>query len=189
MELKSKSLSLAITIVSVAIPVLVASLFFLPRPNLHLGFDIHILPLFHAVLNGATAVLLLASLYFIRNGFVKAHKVTNIISIVLSAVFLISYVTYHSIAPSTLYGDLNHDGVLDITEKNLAGSVRYIYYLLLLSHILLAAVIVPLVLFAALYAFQNNFVKHKRLARVTWPLWFYVSITGVIVYIMISPFY
>ncbi|HEY0272619.1 MAG TPA: DUF420 domain-containing protein, partial [Chitinophaga sp.] len=110
-------------------------------------------------------------------------------AIVLSALFLVSYVTYHSIAPTTLYGDLNHDGVVDAGEKALAGGVRYVYYLLLLSHIVLAAVIVPMVLFTALFAFQEKFRRHKKLARYTWPAWFYVAITGVIVYIMISPFY
>lgn len=189
MELKHKNLNVPITIISIAVPALVAALFFLPRPNLHLGFDIHILPLVHAILNGTTAVLLLASLYFIRNGHVKAHKVANLIAVVLSALFLVSYVTYHSIAPTTMYGDLNHDGVLDASEKALSGGVRYAYYLLLVTHIILAAIIVPMVLFTLLRAFQNNFEKHKKLARYTWPAWFYVAVTGVIVYIMISPFY
>lgn len=189
MELKNKNLNLPITIISIAIPVLVAALFYLPRPNLQLGFDIHILPLLHAVLNGTTAVLLLASLYFIRSGHVKAHKVANLIAVVLSALFLVSYVTYHSIAPTTMYGDLNHDGVLDASEKAVAGGVRYVYYVLLVTHIMLAAIIVPLVLFTLLWAFQDKYEKHKKLARYTWPAWFYVAVTGVIVYIMISPFY
>lgn len=189
MELKHKNLNLPITIVSIAIPALVVALFYLPRPNLHLGFDVHILPLFHAVLNGSTAVLLLASLYFIKNGHVRAHKTTNLVAISLSVVFLLSYVTYHALAPETRYGDLNHDGVLDAAEKAAAGATRFVYYVILVTHIILAGIIVPLVLFTTLRAFQDNFPGHRKLARITWPIWFYVAVTGVVVYVLLSPYY
>ncbi|PSL49560.1 putative membrane protein [Chitinophaga niastensis] len=189
MEIKNKNLNTPIAIVSIAIPSLVALLFFLPKPEMHPGFDIRILPLFHAILNSATAVLLLASLYFIKNGQVKAHKTINLIAVGLSAIFLLSYVTYHAMAPETRFGDLNHDGVLDATEKAALGGVRYIYYFLLLTHIVLAGIVVPLVLFTLLRGFQNDIPRHRKIARITWPIWFYVAITGVIVYIMISPYY
>lgn len=189
MELKNKNLNLPIAIVSIVIPVVVAVLFYLPRPEMHAGFDVRILPLFHAILNSATAVLLLASLYFIKNGHIKAHKVTNLIAVGLSVIFLVSYVTYHFFTESTRFGDINHDGIVDATEKAMLGASRYAYYFLLLTHIVLAVVIVPLVLFTLLRGFQSDFVRHRKIARYTWPIWFYVAITGVIVYIMISPYY
>ena len=189
MELKNKNLNTPIAIVSVAIPVLVALLFVLPKPAMHPGFDIRILPLFHAILNSSTAVLLLASLYFIRNKQVKAHKTANLMAVGLSVLFLLSYVTYHSLAPETRFGDLDHNGVVDAAEKALLGGVRYVYYFLLLTHIVLAGIIVPLVLFTLLRGFQNDIPRHRKIARITWPIWFYVAITGVIVYIMISPYY
>jgi putative membrane protein len=189
MDIKSKNLNLPITIISIVIPVVVAILFYLPRPNIEAGFNVHILPLFHAVLNSATAVLLLGSLFFIRRGQVKAHKVTNLIAVALSLVFLVSYVTYHFLAKSTKYGDLNHDYIVDATEKAALGGTSVVYYFILLTHIVLAAIIVPLVLFTLLRGFQSDFVRHKKIARYTWPIWFYVAVTGVIVYVMISPYY
>ncbi|CAL1521331.1 DUF420 domain-containing protein [Chitinophaga sp. MM2321] len=189
MQLKDKNLNTPIAIVSVVIPVLVAALFFLPKPDMHPGFDVKILPFFHAILNSTTAVLLLASLYFIKNGRVTAHKRTNLVAVSLSAIFLLSYVTYHSLAPETRFGDVDHNGVVDAAEIAMLGGIRYLYYFLLLTHIVLAAVIVPLVLFTLLRGFQNDIPRHRKIARITWPIWFYVSITGVIVYIMISPYY
>ena len=189
MELKNKNLNTPITIVSIAIPALVALLFFLPKPEMHPGFDIRILPLFHAILNSATAVLLVASLYFIKNGHVKAHKTANLVAVGLSVIFLLSYVTYHSLAPETRFGDVDHNGIVDTAEKAVLGGIRYVYYFLLLTHIVLAGIIVPLVLFTLLRGFQNDIPRHRKIARYTWPIWFYVAVTGVIVYIMISPYY
>ncbi|MFY0252827.1 DUF420 domain-containing protein [Chitinophaga sp. 30R24] len=189
MEFKNRNLNTTITIVSVAIPAIVTLLFFLPKPDMHPGFDVRILPLFHAILNSATAVLLLASLYLVKNGYVQAHKNINLVAVALSAVFLVSYVTYHALAPETRFGDLDHNDVLDAGERVILGNVRYLYYFLLLTHIVLAGVIVPLVLFTLLRGFQNDIPRHRKIARITWPLWFYVAVTGVIVYIMISPYY
>ncbi len=145
--------------------------------------------LFHAILNSTTAILLLASLYFIKNKRIRAHRAANLTAVVLSAIFLISYVIYHSTNPSVKYGDLNHDGLLSADEKIQAGELRYVYYFILGSHIILSGIIIPLVLFTLQRAFQEKFERHKKLARVTWPLWFYVAVTGVIVYVMISPYY
>jgi len=189
MSIKNKNLNLPITIISIAIPVVVAILFYLPRPHMEAGFNIQVLPLFHAILNSATAILLLASLYFIRNKQVQAHKVANLSAVVLSALFLVSYVTYHFFTETTRYGDTNHDGVVDALEKAAVGGSRYVYYFILLTHIVLAVVIVPLVLFTLVRGLQSDFARHKKIARITWPIWFYVAITGVIVYVMISPYY
>ncbi len=187
--MKEKSLTLPIIIISVAIPVAVAVIILTPGIKINFGFNTRALPLFHALLNSTTAILLLASLYFIKNKQIKAHKTANLTAVVLSSIFLVSYVIYHSSNPSTKFGDLNHDGVLSDEEKLQAGRLRYVYYFILTSHIFLSAVIVPLVLFTLQKAFQEKFDKHRRLARITWPVWFYVAITGVVVYLMISPYY
>jgi putative membrane protein len=186
---QSRNLTPAIIIVSVAIPAAVAFLILVPQVKIDFGFNTHFLPLFHAILNSSTAILLLASLYFIRKGQVTAHKRANLTAVVLSSVFLISYVIYHAANRSTLYGDVNHDGIVSDDEKVLAGQLRYVYYFILSSHIILSGIIIPLVLFTLQRAFQERFDRHRRLARITWPVWFYVAVTGVVVYLMISKYY
>lgn len=187
--MKEKSLTLPIIIVSITIPVAVAVILLVPQVKIDFGFNTHALPLFHALLNSTTAILLLASLYFIKNGQIKAHKTANLIAIALSTIFLVSYVIYHSSNPSVKFGDINHDGILSDDEKLNAGSLRYVYYFILTSHIILSGVIVPLVLFTLQKAFQEKFDKHRKLAKITWPVWFYVAVTGVVVYLMISKYY
>jgi len=184
-----KSFTKAIIIVSIAIPAAVAFLILVPQAKIDFGFNTRTLPLFHAILNSSTAILLLASLYFIRHGQVRAHKRANWTAVVLSTIFLVSYVIYHASNPSTRFGDLNHDGLLSDAEKAQAGPLRYVYYVILSSHIILSAVIIPFVLFTLQRAYQERFDKHRRLARITWPLWLYVAVTGVVVYVMISPYY
>ena len=187
--MKNKSLTIPIIVVSIAVPLLVAFLILVPSVKISFGFNTSNLPLLHAILNGTTAVLLLASLYFIKNGQVQAHKVANLVAVGLSVIFLVSYVIYHSSNPSTLYGDLNKDGVLSPEEKAAAGPLRYVYYFILITHIVLSAVIIPFVLFTLQRAFQQKFDKHRKLARITWPMWLYVAVTGVIVYVMVCKYY
>ncbi len=187
--MKERNLTLPIIIVSIAIPVTVAFLILGTHTKINLGFDTKNLPLFHAILNSTTAILLLASLYFIKIMWIRAHRAANLTAVVLSSIFLISYVIYHISNPSVKYGDLNHDGILSANEKMQAGNLRYVYYFILSSHIILSGIIIPFVLFTLQRAFQQRFDKHKKLARITWPLWFYVAVTGVIVYVMISPYY
>lgn len=187
--MKEKTYTLPIITISIAIPMAVAYLVLGLKTKVNLGFNTSSLPLFHAILNSTTAILLLASLYFIKNRRIQAHRNANLTAVVLSSIFLISYVIYHSSNPSVKYGDINHDGVLSVDEKLKAGSLRYVYYFILSSHILLSGIIIPFVLFTFQRAFQQRFAAHKKLARITWPLWFYVAVTGVIVYIMISPYY
>ncbi len=167
----------------------VAFLIFGLKTKVNVGFNTSNLPLFHAILNSTTAILLLASLYFIKNKRIRAHRTANLTAVVLSSIFLISYVIYHSSNPSVKYGDLNHDGILSAEEKVQAGNLRYVYYFILSSHIILSGIIIPFVLFTLQRAFQERYDKHKKLARITWPLWFYVAVTGVIVYVMIRPYY
>jgi putative membrane protein len=110
-------------------------------------------------------------------------------AMILSILFLISYICHHLFAGETRFGDLNHDGLLSDQEKTKAGSLRIIYYVLLGTHIPLAGIILPFILFTAYRALVGEFPLHKKLARITWPIWFYVAVTGVIVYWLISPYY
>ena len=133
------------------------------------------LPPIYATINGITAVMLIAAVWAIKNGkFILHEKLMNS-ALVLSALFLILYVLYHMTSESTSYGG--------------EGLIKYLYYFILISHILLSVAVVPFVLFTFLHGINQDFNKHKRLARIAFPLWLYVAVTGVIVYIMISPYY
>lgn len=160
----------------------------LPAPTILPSFT-HYLPLLNAVLNGTCSILLLLSLYFIKHKNIAMHKRINFTAFILSSLFLVSYIVFHYLAPQTFYGDLDGNGVLSTTEKMASGNLRYIYYVILTSHIVLAAIVLPLILFSFNFGLQNQILKHKKIVRWTWPIWFYVTVTGVIVYILISPYY
>ncbi|PWT74395.1 MAG: DUF420 domain-containing protein, partial [Bacteroidetes bacterium] len=162
--MKEKNLTVPILVVSIAIPLAVAFLILVPGVKINVGFNTRSLPLFHAILNSSTGILLLASLYFIKNGRIKAHRAANLTAVTLSTIFLVSYIVYHATNPSVRYGDLDHDGILSASEKLQAGNLRYVYYFILSSHIILSGVIVPLVLFTLMRAFQEKFDKHRKLA-------------------------
>lgn len=147
------------------------------------------LPLINAYINGTCSLLLLLSLYFIMQKNIVVHKRLNITAFVLSSLFLIFYIVFHYLAPETKFGDLNGDHVVSEAEKMAAGNLRYVYYIILISHIILAAIVLPLILFSFNYALQNQIPRHKKIVRWTWPIWFYVTVTGVIVYLMIAPYY
>lgn len=185
--MNEKSINKIILAISIAVPVIVTVLFYMPA--VHLNFDTSILPGFHALLNSGVAICLLAGLYMIKNRRQSAHRNFMMGAFSLSALFLVSYVLYHLSAESTLFGDSDHDGVVSEAEKMAAGSVRYIYYVILLSHIVLAAAILPFILITLSRALTARFDKHRKIARITWPLWFYVAVTGVVVYFMIAPYY
>lgn len=147
------------------------------------------LPLINAYLNGTCSLLLLFSLYFVLQKNIVVHKRLNITAFVLSSLFLVLYIIFHYLAPETKYGDLNGDHVVSEAEKTVAGSLRYVYYVILISHIILATIVLPLILFSFNFALQNQISRHKKIVRWTWPIWFYVTVTGVIVYLMIAPYY
>lgn len=159
------------------------------KVEVDLGFDVHVFALINAVINSLVSVLLLAGLWAVKQKKFVLHKQLMIAAIVLSVLFLLSYIAHHLFAGETRYGDLNHDEVIDATEKAAAGSMRMVYYLILITHIPLAGVILPFILFTAYRALIGEYEVHKKLTRITWPVWFYVAVTGVIVYIMISPYY
>ncbi len=171
--------------------VLFAAITLLGRVNIKadLGFDVHIFALVNAIINSLVAVFLLVALVAVKMKNYELHRNIMISALLLSVLFLVSYVTHHLFAGDTKFGDVNHDGVLSFSEKEAVGSRRVIYYFILGTHIPLAGIILPFILFSAYRALTGEFTKHKKLARITWPIWFYVAVTGVLVYWMISPYY
>ncbi|WP_430965763.1 DUF420 domain-containing protein [Spongiimicrobium sp. 2-473A-2-J] len=161
-----------ITVISIVIPLVVAALFGVKIPNMEpLGF----LPPIYATINGVTAVLLVLAVLAIKNGKRKTHQNLMTTCIALSLVFLIMYIAYHMTSESTAFGG--------------EGPIRYIYYFVLITHIILSIVIIPLVLKTYARAYLGKYESHKKLAKITFPLWLYVAVTGVVVYLMISPYY
>jgi putative membrane protein len=157
--------------------------------NIPINFDPHIFAAFNAVINSIVAILLVLALIAVKSKKYVLHKRIMLTAIILSVLFLISYVCHHLLSGETKFGDLNHDGIVSLDEKTLAGSLRYVYYSILLTHIPLAGIILPFILFTAYRALSGDYEKHKKLARITWPIWFYVAISGVAVYLLISPYY
>lgn len=161
-----------IWILSIAVPVAVAVLFMVRIPGVErLGF----LPPIYATTNALTAVLLVIALVMIKQGKIKTHEKLMKTCIILSVLFLVMYVAYHMTSDSTAYGG--------------EGAIKYVYYFILITHILLSITVIPFVLVTYVRAITGNFASHKRIARITFPLWLYVAVTGVIVYLMISPYY
>lgn len=178
-----------IYLISALIPLVVAFLILFPS-KLSLESDwIRVLPAVHATINSITAISLVAAFFAIRNGNVHLHKRLMFFSLFLGVLFLISYVLYHSSVDSVKFGDIDHDGVLSETELANVGSTRSIYLFVLASHIMLSILVVPFVLFAFYYALTDQIDLHKKMVKFTFPVWLYVSITGVIVYYLISPYY
>ena len=166
---KLKKAKLGIYALSIVVPVVVAVLF---RVQID-GIDLTFLPPIYATINGITAVTLVFSLIAIKKKNMKLHRALNRFALLLSLLFLALYVAYHMTSESTAY----------------LGHFKTIYYIILISHIILSVAVIPIVLFTYLFAWQGNFQRHKKWTRFAWPIWFYVATTGVIVYLMISPFY
>ncbi len=143
--------------------------------ELDLGFDVHVFAKANAIINSIVAVLLLAGLIIAKQGKYELHKKIMLSAILLSVLFLLSYIAHHLLAGETKFGG--------------TGTVKTLYYFILITHIPLAAIILPFILFTAYRALTGEYEKHKKLVRITWPVWFYVAVTGVLVYIMISPYY
>ncbi len=158
----------------------------IPLPE---GVDLSFLAPFHAGVNAVTAVVLLVALYFIKQKNMEAHRMAMYTALGLSVLFLLSYVAYHFTTPETIFGDLNHDGLLDDAELAAVGSARTGYLVLLLSHIVLAAVSLPFILFTFIRAYTGQFDRHRKMARWVWPVWFYVAVTGPVAYFMLMPYY
>ncbi len=157
--------------------------------NVDLGFDVHVFAMINAIINSCVMLLLGAGLVTALKKMHVWHKRIMITAICLSVLFLVSYIAHHLLAGETKFGDIDHNGILSQDEKLRAGPVRMVYYFILLTHIPLAAIMLPFILFTAYRALTGEYAVHKKLVRFTWPLWFYVAFTGIMVYLMISPYY
>ncbi|QYJ69393.1 DUF420 domain-containing protein [Flavobacterium litorale] len=165
-----------IVVLSVAIPLVVAALFGVNLKKL--GYNVQplsFLPPIYATVNGLTAIVLVVAVMAIKNGKQKLHENLMKFAITLSVAFLAMYVAYHMTSDSTKFGG--------------EGAIKYVYYFILITHIILSVVIIPFVLITYVRAITKSFERHKKIARITYPLWLYVAVTGVIVYLMISPYY
>lgn len=180
----------SIVFVSILIPIVVAILFSIKLKDFGIEIEpLSFLPPIYAGINALTAILLVLGVIAIKNGNREKHQKLMTAAIACSVMFLVMYVAYHLSADSTKYGDTNHDGIVSEVELAEAGIMRLIYFFILITHILLSIIIIPLVLFTYVRALAERFDRHKKLAKITFPIWLYVAITGVIVYIMISPYY
>jgi len=157
--------------------------------NVDPGFDIHIFATANAVINFIIALLLLAALAAVKMKQYNLHKNLMLTALILSIVFLVSYIAHHLLAGEAKFGDADHDGIITAVELTAVGNLRLFYLVILVTHIFLAAVILPFILFTAYRALTAEFTSHKKLARYTWPLWFYVAISGPVIYWLISPYY
>ena len=179
----------AIVAVSILIPVVVAFLILFPA-KLSITADwVKTLPGVHATINSLTVVGLIGALVAIKQGNVKLHRSFMLASLLLGVLFLVSYVLYHSSVDSVKFGDLDHNGELSEMERTEAGSARMVYLIILASHILLSISVVPFVLLAFYFALTDQITRHKKIVKFTYPVWMYVSITGVVVYFLIKPYY
>lgn len=161
-----------IVLLSVAIPLVVAALFGIRIPNVE---PLTFLPPIYASINAFTALVLVTAFWAIINKKQNLHKRLMQLAITLSVMFLVMYVAYHMTSDSTKYGG--------------EGVIKYLYFVILITHIVLSIVVIPFVLITYVRAITNNFERHKKIARITFPIWLYVAISGVVVYIMISPYY
>lgn len=183
-------MSKLIIAVSIVIPVVVAVLFTVKLKDF--GFDVEplsFLPPIYAAINGLTAVVLVVAVMAVRRGKLKLHERLMTFAIALSLLFLVMYVAYHMTSDSTRYGDSNHDGQMSVEEIAEAGKMRLVYFFILITHIILSVAIIPMVLFTYVRALSQRFDKHKKLGKITYPIWLYVAVTGVVVYFLISPYY
>ena len=161
-----------IVAVSIVIPIVVVLLFNVRIPNVA---PLDMLPPIYATINGSTAVLLVLAVIQIKRGNRKVHERLMKVNIFLSLLFLLMYIAYHITSDPTPYGG--------------EGVIRYVYFFILITHILLSVALIPLVLFSYKHAVLRDFKEHKRLSKVTFPIWLYVAVTGVVVYLMIAPYY
>ena len=171
-EAKEKKFNRLITIVSIIVPLVVAALFGVKIPNVE---PLTFLPPIYASINGLTAVLLVAAVIAIKNKKQKLHQNLMTTCIALSLLFLLMYIAYHATSNETHFGG--------------EGVIKYVYFAILISHIVLSIVIIPLVLKSYARAYLKKYEAHRKLAKITFPIWLYVAISGVVVYLMISPYY
>jgi putative membrane protein len=161
----------AFSLVVFAVVTVLSQFHFMPA----MPFNVHVFATLNAIINGTVSMLLVYGFYLVKSKNFVAHKRVMMAAMVLSVLFLLSYIAHHLLAPETRYGG--------------QGAVKIVYLIILATHIFLAGVIMPVVLFAAYRALTGQYDKHKKITRYAWPVWLYVSVTGVVVYCMISPYY
>lgn len=175
-----------VTALVFALVMVMRSPYKIPLPD---GVSVAVLPQFHAAVNTLVAASLLAALFAIGRGAVRWHRRFMMMALVLSGLFLLSYVAYHFTTVETKFGDANGDGLVDEKEIASVGKMRAVYLFILISHIGAAAVSLPMILFTFAHAWANDFDKHKKLAKKTFPVWLYVSVTGPVCYFMLKAYY
>lgn len=185
---KEKGLKFLLWVVSVVVLLLVGAMrqYKLPVPD---GWDVGFLPGVNALLNGLTAVALIFSLVFIKRGQVVRHRNANAVALGLSVMFLLCYVVYHFTTPEVIFGDSDQNGILSAAESAAVAGLRPWYLLILFSHIGLAGILLPFILLTTLRALVGKYALHRKMARVVWPLWLYVAITGPVVFLMLRSYY
>jgi putative membrane protein len=177
-----------IWIVTAVVLLVVIALKLVPPPQGRPTF-IYMLPHIIGGINAVCSVLLVISLIFIKRKNIQAHKVTNVITFMLSALFLVFYILFHLYEKDTRFGDIDHNGILSAAELAAVGAYRYVYFFILITHIILAVVVLPLILISFLRGFSMQVERHRKIVRWAYPVWLYVAVTGVVVYLMISPYY
>ena len=172
-----KNDALAYVLIGILSVIVFAAVVMLKKVHLQVevGFDVHVFAAINAVINSMVSVLLIAALVFVKQKKYTLHKKAMLAAMVLSVLFLVSYIAHHLLSGSTVYGGV--------------GAVKYFYLFILITHIILAGIILPFILLTVYRGLTSEFNMHKKIARITFPIWLYVSITGVIVYLMISPYY
>jgi putative membrane protein len=183
---KERGLKLATWIVTGVVLLLV---FVMREVTLPIDWDVYFLPAVNASLNALTALALLASLYFVKQGEYVKHRNANAVALGLSVIFLLCYVAYHFTTPEVLFGDANKDGILSEVERAAVSDTRPWYLVILISHITLAGILLPFILLTTVRALAGKWTLHRKMARYVWPLWFYVAVTGPVVYLMLRNYY
>ncbi len=183
-----RKMNIAAWIISAAVLVLVVMMRYIkiPLPD---GWDLSFLPGVHAILNGLAAVSLILALVMIKQKKVEAHQRFILAAMGFSVLFLLGYVTYHFTSEQALFGDANHNGIVEPAEQAALGWVAPVYYVLLITHIVLAGATLPFILLTFNRAYTRQFERHKKLAKRVFPFWLYVAVTGPIVYLMMAPYY
>lgn len=184
----AKKLNIAAWVVTAAVLLLVGMM---RRVKISLpeGWDFSFLPPFHASVNALTAIVLVLAFYFIKQKNIEAHRKAIYVAMGLSVLFLLSYVAYHFTSPEIKFGDTNLDGLVDAAEAAAVGGSRTFYLILLITHITLAGLILPFILFTFIRAYTGQIERHRKMAKWVFPLWLYVAITGPICYYMLMPYY
>lgn len=175
-HLSDRSINIIIAVISIAVPALVIAMLKISPPDITHSIDLDFFPKFNAMVNTGTTLCLVAGLFFIKQKNSRVHRMAMLTALLLSAIFLLSYVVYHTLKEE----DSRFGG---------EGAIRTVYFFILITHILLSAIVLPFVLKTFSFAFKADFVSHRKWAKFTYPLWLYVAITGVLVYVLMAPYY